>query len=224
VISRTAPASTIATLQPACASTRSRCPPSQTRPLFAGIRCAKESSRGTNARAATLATHKRTIGIAMCVSLMCVASTSDAQTTDARASVTDATLRRLPIRRVDASRGFRVSDDTLDFGRIAGGCLLGGGRAVFLSTVPRVLLVVHTRSAPAVRLVGKGGSGPGEFSQPWAVSCFSDDSVAVLELARITLVDVTRGASTSIATQPLQCSASEHSDLSDPFAKLHLSG
>jgi hypothetical protein len=75
---------------------------------------------------------------------------------------------------------------------------------VVLSTVPRVLLVLHTRSAPAVRLVGKGGSGPGEFSQPWAVSCFADDSVAVLELARITLVDVTRGTSTSIATQPLQ--------------------
>ena len=144
------------------------------------------------------------ISIVVFVSLMGAASTSAAQMTHARTSVTDAILRRLPIRQVDASGGFRVSDDTLDFGRIAGGCLLGGGRAVFLSTVPRVLLVLQTRSAPAVRLVGKGGSGPGEFSQPWAMSCFSDDSVAVLELARITLVDVARGASTSFATQPLQ--------------------
>lgn len=71
-------------------------------------------------------------------------------------------------------------------GALAGGCLLRGGRAVFLSTRPRVLLLLQPRRAPALRLIGKGGSGPGEFDKPWAMSCFSDDSVAVLEMARLT--------------------------------------
>ncbi len=127
-----------------------------------------------------------------------------AQSTNERTVVTDAMLRLTPTRLVEASGGFRVSDDTVDFGRIAGGCLLDGGRAVFLSTSPRVLLLFQTRSAPALRSIGKGGTGPGEFDQPWAMSCFSADSVAVLEVARVTLVDVSRGAATSFAIQPLQ--------------------
>lgn len=125
-----------------------------------------------------------------------------AQSTIARTVVTDAMLRQTPQRLADASGGFRVSDDTVDFGPVAGGCLLGGGRAVFLSTRPRVLLLMQPRSAPAFRFIGKGGTGPGEFDRPWAMSCFSDDSVAVLEIARVTLVDVSRGAATSLAIQP----------------------
>ena len=50
-----------------------------------------------------------------------------------------------------------------------------------------------------LRTVGRRGDGPGEFQQPWAVSCFDPDSVAVLEPFRISVGSLTRPPMRSFA-------------------------
>lgn len=114
-----------------------------------------------------------------------------------------ATLASLPRRTALGAPLVRVSDDSVDFGKIAGGCLSADGAAVVLSTAPSKLLVVRARGVPALRMMGKGGSGPGELQQPWAISCFAQDSVAVLELARVTVADVSDSSFRSFAIQPV---------------------
>lgn len=80
----------------------------------------------------------------------------------------------------------RLSDDSLEFGRVGSGCFFENGDAVALSTAPPRLVALHGGSVPAYRLIGKRGNGPGEFQQPWTVECVGRDSVSVLEPFRIT--------------------------------------
>lgn len=81
----------------------------------------------------------------------------------------------------------RLSDDSLEFGRVWSGCFFENGDAVALSTAPPRLIALHAGSVPAYRLIGKRGNGPGEFQQPWTVECFGRDSLSVLEPFRITV-------------------------------------
>lgn len=118
--------------------------------------------------------------------------------------ISDNALRSLPARRLSSTGGLRISDDTLEFGNIAAGCLQPNGQIVALSTTPATLFVVERNAGPSLRTIGRKGDGPGEFRQPWAVSCFAKDSVAVLEAARVTLVSTASGASTTLATQAFE--------------------
>lgn len=98
---------------------------------------------------------------------------------------------------------WELSDTTIEFGRVAGGCLARNGSSAILSTSPRSLLVVPASGARGVRALGKGGSGPGEFERPWALSCFDQDSIAVLEIARATFVRLNDESLRSFAMQPV---------------------
>jgi len=101
-------------------------------------------------------------------------------------TITRHELQRLPRSRLAPHPLLSVSDDTVDFGRLAGACFDSRGRAAVVSTAPQRLLALEPGGAPSLRIVGRAGRGPGELDQPWGVSCWSEDSVAVLEMARIT--------------------------------------
>ncbi len=95
-------------------------------------------------------------------------------------------LQLIPLDTVRPTSTLRLSDDSLEFGRVGSGCFFENGDAVALSTAPPRLIALHGGSVPAYRLIGKRGNGPGEFQQPWAVECVGRDSVSVLEPFRIT--------------------------------------
>lgn len=136
---------------------------------------------------------------------MSTPSVSAAQQSAARETVIDAAqLARLADGTISGPPLLAVSDDSLEFGRLTNGCFTANGAAVVLSVAPRGLVVLPPNSVGPARMIGKGGSGPGELEQPWLVSCFGADSAAVLELARVTTVDLSRGQFATTAVQPLQ--------------------
>ncbi len=104
--------------------------------------------------------------------------------------VSTRSLQLIPLDTVRPKSTLRLSDDSLEFGRVGSGCFFENGDAVALSTAPPRLIVLHAGSVPAYRLIGKRGNGPGEFQQPWTVECFGRDSVSVLEPFRITEGDL----------------------------------
>lgn len=95
-------------------------------------------------------------------------------------------LQLIPVDTVRPTSTLRLSDDSLEFGRVGSGCFFENGDAVALSTAPPRLIALHAGIVPEYRLIGKRGNGPGEFQQPWTVECFGRDSVSVLEPFRIT--------------------------------------
>ncbi|MCC6930090.1 MAG: hypothetical protein IT359_13990 [Gemmatimonadaceae bacterium] len=123
------------------------------------------------------------------------------------ALVTAADVARLRIVDGSTTTLASISDDSLEFGRVGSGCFLESGEAVVLSAAPPKLIYLSTTPSVVARIVGKRGDGPGEFQQPWTVSCFGTDSVAVLEPFR---VSVGVPARPPLRTHAINVSANTH--------------